>query len=119
MSRKFYFNVMAKLAYAAGGNAASDIVNGLPRRFLGYEVVFTQVMPSTEANSQVCAVLGDLSMGVSLGSRHETRIAVSEHSRFKYDMLEIRGTERFDINPHGVGDTSLAGPIVGLITAAA
>lgn len=119
VSRKFYFNVMAKLAYAAGGNAASDIVNGLPRRFLGYEVVFTQVMPSTEANSQVCAVLGDLSLGVNMGSRHDTRIAVSEHSRFKYDMLEVRGTERFDVNPHGVGDTTNPGPLVGLITAAA
>lgn len=118
VSRKFFFNVMAKLAYAAAGNAASDVVNGLPRRFLGYEVVFTQVMPSTEANSQVCAVLADLSLGASMGSRHDTRIAVSEHSRFKYDMLEIRGTERFDINPHGVGSTTEAGPIVGLITAA-
>lgn len=119
VSRKFFFNVMAKLAYAAAGNAANDIVNGLPRRFLGYEVVFSQVMPSVEANSQVCAVLADLSLGASMGSRHDTRIAVSEHSRFKYDMLEIRGTERFDINPHGVGDTTNAGPIVGLITAAA
>jgi len=32
--------------------------------------------------------------------------------------LAIRGTDRFDINVHDVGNTSAAGPIVGLITAA-
>lgn len=118
VSRKFYYNVMLPLLLALGGTTPQDAENGRPRRFLGYDIVFAQVMPSVAANSQVCAVLGDLSMGVNMGSRHDTRIAVSEHSRFKYDMLEIRGTERFDINPHGVGTTTEAGPIVGLITAA-
>lgn len=119
VSRKFYYSVILPLLLALGGTTPGDAENGRPRRLLGYDVVFTPVMPSIAANSQVCAVLGDLSLGVSMGTRHDTRIAVSEHSRFKFDMLEIRGTERFDINAHGVGDTTNAGPIVGLITAAA
>ena len=31
------------------------------------------------------------------------------------DSIGIKGTERIDINCHGVGDTSTAGPIVALI----
>jgi hypothetical protein len=94
------------------------------KRFLGYDVEFVQVMPSVEANSQVCALLGDLSLAASFGSRRDTTIAISEHSRFANDQLEIRGTERFDINVHDVGNASatagfrVPGPIVGLITAA-
>jgi hypothetical protein len=71
-----------------------------------------------------CALLGDLSLAASFGSRRDTTIAISEHSRFANDQLEIRGTERFDINVHDVGNASATagfafpGPIVGLITAA-
>ena len=38
--------------------------------------------------------------------------------QFAEDQLAIRGTQRFDINVHDVGNTTAAGPIVGLITAA-
>ena len=123
--RTFYYNVMLKLALAAGGVTKEEIVNGqrIPT-FLGYPVAVTQVMPKVEANSQVCAVLGDLALAASLGSRRDVSIAMSEHSRFGYDQIEFRGTQRFDINVHSVGNASatagsrVAGPIVGLITAA-
>jgi HK97 family phage major capsid protein len=81
-------------------------------------------MPKSPAVSQVCALLGDLSLAASFGSRRDTNIAVSEHSRFANDEIEIKGTERFDINVHDVGNASatagsrVEGPIVGLITAA-
>lgn len=122
--KSFYWNVMVKLALAAGGNAGSNIENGSAKKFLGYDVEFVQIMPKTSAVSQVCALLGDLSLAASFGSRRDTTIAVSEHSRFANDQLEIRGTERFDINVHDVGNWSataasrVSGPIVGLITAA-
>lgn len=117
--RSFYWNVMVAALLAAGGVTAMEIEEARREKFLGYPVVFTQVMPSVEANSQICAILGDLSKGAILGTRRDTTIAYSEHSRFANDQIEIRGTERFDISCHGVGDTSAPGPIVGLITAAA
>jgi HK97 family phage major capsid protein len=123
--KTFYHSVMEKLALAAGGVTAAEIVAGAPRyRFLGYEVVISQKMPSVEANSQVCALLGDLSLACAFGDRRETTIAMSEHSDFASDLVAIRGTERYDINVHDVGNASASagsrvpGPIVGLITMA-
>ena len=51
-------------------------------------------------------------------------IALSEHAGFANDEMWIRGTERFDINVHDVGNASgtaglrQAGPVVALITGA-
>lgn len=122
--RSFYWNVMVKLALAAGGNTASEIEDARNQRFMGYRVVYTQVMPKAEANSQVCALFGDLSKAASLGTRRDVTIATSEHSRFAYDQIEIKGTQRFDIVVHDIGNASATaasrqeGAIVGLITAA-
>lgn len=122
--KAFFWNVMNKLSLAAGGNTEKNISDGSAPRFLGYDVEFVQIMPKSSAVSQVCALLGDLSLGVRLGTRRDTTIAISEHSRFANDEIEIRGTERFDINVHDVGNASatasarVEGPIVGLITAA-
>jgi HK97 family phage major capsid protein len=81
-------------------------------------VIFSQVMPSTEANSQICALLGDYRMGSAMGDRRSLTLALSTEYKFAEDQLAIRGTDRFDINVHDVGSTTVAGPIVGLITAA-
>lgn len=121
--RSFYWNVMVKVMLASGGVTAAEIEDARRQRFMGYRVEFSQVMPKAEANDQVCALLGDLALGASFGDRRSTTLATSEHSRFAYDQIEIRGTERFDINVHSVGNASataadrVAGPIVGLITA--
>jgi HK97 family phage major capsid protein len=124
MHKSFYWNVAAKLVLAAGGVTGAEIEGSRTKRFLGYDVEFVQAMPKNPAVSQVCALLGDLSLAASFGSRRDTTIAVSEHSRFANDEIEIKGTERFDINVHDVGNASatagsrVEGPIVGLITAA-
>ena len=122
--RTFYYDVMVGLLLAGGGVTAAEIEGQRTKRFLGYDVEFAQVMPKSEANSQVCALLGDLAKAASLGSRRDTTIAVSEHSRFRSDEIELKGTERVDINVHSVGNATAtaadkeAGPVVGLITAA-
>lgn len=124
VNRSFYFKVMVKLLLASGGVTAAEVESGRAKKFLGYDVEWVQVMPKAEANSQVCAVFGDLAKAASLGSRRDTTIALSEHSRFSEDEIEIKGTERFDINVHSVGNNTATeadkepGPIVGLITAA-
>ena len=125
--KTFWASVMQKLAYAAGGVTAAEIINGQKTpTFLGYPVVVSQVMPSTEGNSQVCALFGDLSKAARLGDRRQTTISFSDSAlnAFEQDEIVIRGTERFDINVHDVGNADatassrVPGPIVGLITAA-
>jgi HK97 family phage major capsid protein len=123
--KAFYHGVMEKLMLAAGGVTAQEVAAG--RRnpvFMGYPVRITQAMPKTEANSQVACLFGDLALSAMFGDRRGTTIALSEHAEFESDELLIRGTERFDINVHDVGNASAtaalreAGPMVGLITAA-
>jgi HK97 family phage major capsid protein len=80
-------------------------------------------MAKVEANSQVCALLGDLAQAAMLGDRREVTIAASDQHRFSTDELALRGTERYDINVHDVGNYNAtaasreAGPLVGLVTA--
>lgn len=123
--RSFYFGTMQRLELAAGGVTAQEISDGRRRPrplFLGYPVDFSQVMPSTEANSQLCVLLGDFQKGAAFGDRQRDEIAFSEHATvggenvFERNQIAIRGTERFDINVHDVGNTTTAGPIVGLQT---
>ena len=120
VSRTFYHTVMAKLADSAGGNTNETIAVGGPREplFMGYPVRISQAMPSATGTSQVCALLGDLSQGAFFGDRRGIGVSLSEHDAFQADELALRAVERFDINVFGVGDTSNAGPVVGLITGA-
>lgn len=119
VNRKFFFGVMYPLARAAGASDMFAILTDRKERFFqGYPLEFVSAMPSTEANSQICAILGDLSLGAYLGERRMLTIAKSEEVLFTSDQIAFRGTERVDFNAFGVGDTTEAGPIVGLITAA-
>lgn len=124
--RAFYYGVMERLVLAAGGVPAREIRDGNRGRpiFLGYPVEISQVMPATEANSQVACTLGDYSLVASFGDRRmeaiefSTQASVGGESVFERDEIAIKGTERFDINVHDVGTSTAAGPVVGLITAA-
>jgi len=133
-SKFFWGAVMQKLAVAAGGNRVTQIEDTpLTKSFLGYPVVISQVLPKISATSQVCCLFGNLRMAARLGDRRQTTIQMSEHAlnAFEQDEVVIRGTERFDIVVHDVGDPTpsagpakssqagnVAGPIVALITAA-
>jgi HK97 family phage major capsid protein len=117
--RRFYFDVMYGLAVAAGVANFMDIISPNRQRFfLGYPVEFVAAMPSVEGDSQICALLGDLTLGSYLGQRRAMTIDRSSDVYFGNDQVGFRGIERIDINAYGVGDTTEAGPIVGLITAA-
>lgn len=127
---KLVWSTMAKLMRAAGGNTAADLQSGLGPQFLGYDVVFTQVMPKVDANDQVAALLGDLRLAADFGDRRQNTVSFSDTatvgsvSMFETNQLAIRGTERFDINVHDIGNASgtaasrVAGPVVGLLMAA-
>jgi len=113
----FYDNVMARLAFAAGGINPTEMVNGIPQnRFLGYPVELVEVMPSTDANSQVVAFFGNLAQAASFGDRRQTSLAFDGSRYFEYDQIAVRGTERLDITVHDVGTSTVAGPLVGLVS---
>ncbi len=118
--RYFYMTVMVKLALAAGGTSATEIIAGRGVRektFLSYPVEFSQVMPRAEANDQQCAIFGNLKLGAYLGDRRKLTIDRSKEVYFASDQIGIRGIERVAPTVHGVGDTTNAGPITALITA--
>jgi len=120
-SKYFYFTVMVRLALAVGGVSAAEVQSGRMVReksFLSYPVEVTQAMPKAEANSQICAILGNLKMGAYLGDRRKLTIDRSTEAYFTTDQIGFRGTERVAPTIHGVGDTTEAGPICGLIMAA-
>ena len=140
--RSFYYNVMVKLAQAAGGTQMPQILDGTGVRrfmFMGYPVEFVQAFPKTAAASQVCALFGDLELASKMGERKGLEFAASQDANivdgsttyplWQNYMMAWRMIERIDINVHDVGtnsdivatptvDIPGAGPIVGLITAA-
>ena len=117
MSTQFYHTVVLDLLADAGGNTNLTLAGGVavPSLF-GYEVVLADVLPKATATSTICAYFGALELGATMGDRRPTEIAVSEDRYFESDQIGVRGTTRFDINCHDVGDSSAAGAVVALKT---
>lgn len=81
-------------------------------------MVIAQVMPagaSTDYSNLAMLVYGDLMMGATLGDRMGFEVQVLRERYAEYRQTGIIATERMDINVHGLGDASNAGPIVALI----
>ena len=122
-SKPFFAQVMEVLALAAGGNTAEHIQNGVPqKRFLGYDVEITQVMPKTASGADIVCLFGDLRMAADLGDRRAAQIAYSTdatvggRSVFETDEIALRYVTRFGINVHTVGDTSNVETFTALVT---
>lgn len=126
-SKTFYSEVMVRIILEAGGVTAAEVEGARVKMFMGYPVETAQAMPKSEANSQVPVLFGDLAKAAMFGDRRGMTVALSDSNDtdFEEDLMSIRGTERFDINVHDVGNADATaakrepGPIVGLITAAA
>ena len=126
MSNAAYDAIVSRLALTPAASGQSiEIVNGVPqRRLLGFPVTFSPVMPQTDAVSQFVAFFGDFAAGSKLGDRQKITIATSDQFKFSEDLIAMRATSRLDINVHDVGNYSatassrVAGPIVGLLSAA-
>lgn len=123
MNAKWYCSAVAldlifgRLMAAAGGNTIQTIQGGYQRSYLGYPVVVSQVLPTSQSTINGTAILffGDLSKSSALGDRREMRILVSDQRYMEYDQVAISFLSRIDIVNHDVGTTSAAGPIVGLM----
>lgn len=113
------FNIVGqRLAYGGGGMTPEQFKSGDLRPFLlGYPVNLVEVMPTADSNSQISILFGNLSLAAVFGDRRSPTIKTSEHVYFRQDAIAVLGTERFDINVHDVGTSTVAGPIVGIISA--
>lgn len=109
-----YWNVMARLQLAAGGNTVENIGAGPVLQFMGYPVTFAQCLPSTIAASTRFAYFGDLSMTATKGNRRGVTIAADSSRYFEFDQTAIRSTLRYDISVHERGTASVSGPMVSL-----
>jgi len=120
ISRVGYWASMARLLDAGGGNTIQDLGRGPERVFLGYPVVISQVLNTTTAadTSAIKLFFGNLSLASTMGNRRGLSVSVSEDRYFELDQIGIKGTTRFAINVHDLGDGSTAGPIVALKTPA-
>ena len=107
--------IFDSLAAAAGGNTMT-MMGGSPQfSYLGYPIEISQAMPgSGTINNVIMIFLGNFRQGVILGDRRGFTIMRDDSRYMELDQIAIRATERFDINVHGLGDTSNAGPIIGL-----
>lgn len=131
-STAFYFSVFERLIEEAGGTSRLEMVNGKPTYFYkGFPVELVQTLPSFEENSQVPLIFGDIALAAMFGDRRQSTVAMTSEgvidgeSLFEQEESAIRATQRIDINVHDVGNASadpklrVAGPVVGLMTAAA
>lgn len=106
--------LMDLISLAAGGNTTREIATGAEPMFAGYRVVVSSAMPPLPVDQEICVLFGDLAMAATFGDRRGITIKVSTERYLEYDQIGIMATQRFCIVNHDLGDTSLAGPIVGL-----
>jgi len=109
---------MQRLMDAAGGNNIQTLQNGNSvLSFLGYPVVISQVLNTklTSATGERALYFGDLRNGVYMGSKRDMTVAADASRYFENDAIAIRATERFDINVHDRGTSTVSGGIIGLV----
>jgi HK97 family phage major capsid protein len=116
-SKAFFGTVMQNLAYAAGGNTTENIAGRGVRTFMGYPVEVTQVLPKEADTAEIVCLFGNLSLAADFGDRRQTTIAFDSSVGFTTDTIAIKGTERFDINVHSIGTTTVGGPVAAMLTA--
>lgn len=117
MSQQMFYTVVANLLANASGNRLDILSQGIEKRLLGFPVVIAQKLPITAPGSgKVQFHFGDLTKAAMMGERRGVTIKRSDHRYFENDQIGLLGTERFDINVHDLGDTSVAGPLVSAVS---
>jgi HK97 family phage major capsid protein len=116
--RTFWSQVMCRLAYGVGGVTKADVASAGDKTFLGYPVVISQKYPSSDTASVVYCTFGDHSLAGTFGDRRATTIAFSVDFKFQTDEIAVRSTTRWDAVWHDLGTSTVAGPVVGLMSSA-
>jgi HK97 family phage major capsid protein len=116
-NKQTYHAVFERLAAVGGGNTMLSLADGIREpRFLGYPVVYSQVIPVTESAGATFAYIGDLRLAAYMGDRRQTAIDFSNAGgdAWENDLISVRATERIDINIANVGGSSASGAMVKL-----
>jgi HK97 family phage major capsid protein len=111
---------MARLRYAAGGNAVEQIGGGVSEQFLGYPVNLVHVMDTTLGAdaSKVKVLFANLGLSSIYARRRDFSVRMYDQVYATTDQLLLQGTMRFDIVHHSLGDNTTPGPVIALKTAA-
>ena len=110
--------IFGRLIAAAGGNSTITLAGAIAPAFLGKprEVnEFCYSDATADLTGKAFCFYGDFKQGMLFGERQGISIEVLRERYADQDSIGVKGTERIDINCHGVGTTSAAGPIVALI----
>lgn len=116
-NKQVWHSVFERLAAAGGGNTMQTLANGLTSpQFLGYPVVYSQIIPVSETGGATFAYIGDLQLAAYFGDRRQTAIDFSNSGgdAWENDLIAVRATERIDINIANVGSSSAYGAMVKL-----
>lgn len=103
-----------RLKASAGGNDVISLAQGVVPAYLGYEIVTSEVMPagpSTDYSSKVMFFFGRYDLAGSMGNRRGITLQVLRERYAELGQIGIKGTERFDIVNHDLGDTTNKGPV--------
>lgn len=121
-NKAVWANAMQRLQLNAGGTLPQDIARGGQASFLGYPVVWVNVLPKAPTAGQTAIVFGDLRYSTKLGDRRGRTIESGyENDDFTKGLVSILGTQRVDIVNHTITDprnASNPGPVMGLRLAA-
>lgn len=116
-SKSAWHGVFERLAAVAGGNTMQTLADGLRvPQFLGYPVVWTQVIPVSETGGATFAFIGDLRLASYFGDRRSTSVDFSNTGgdAWENDLIAVRATERVDIVNANVGSATASGAVIKL-----
>lgn len=103
---------------SGGGNTAQILASAAQEAFLGYPVRMTPIMnddATATLNGGVMIAFGNMAKAVTMGTRRDIRVQLSEHRYFELDQVGVKGTERFDINVHDLGSATVKSPFAVLV----
>lgn len=111
-----WIDTFQRLASAQNGATSGDLLAGLPKTFLGYPVVTTDLMPNEDSayDEEVMIVFGDIARACAFGARSDFTLRVSDQRFFEYREIGFLASSRFDFVVHDRGDDSNAGCLIGL-----
>jgi HK97 family phage major capsid protein len=84
--------------------------------YLTFPIRLTPKLPAitTTLSGKVMMLFGDLRLAGAIGNRRGVTVQTSDQRFLDTDQIAVRGTQRFDLVNHDMGDNQKAGPIVAL-----
>jgi len=110
--------LFARLMAAGGGNTTVTLAGEIMQAYLGKARLVCEPCYSdstADLTGKAMAFYGNFKQGIAFGERRGITVQVLRERYAEYRQIGVIGTERIDINCHGVGDLTAAGPIVALI----